>query len=33
MAFGAWLLDKVDPTQRLTHLALAASIEASDYKR
>jgi hypothetical protein len=31
MAFGAWLLDKIDSTQRLTHVALAASIEASDY--
>jgi hypothetical protein len=31
MAFGAWLLDKIDPTQRLTHVALAASIEASDH--
>lgn len=31
MAFGAWLLERIDPTQRLTHVALAASIEASDY--
>lgn len=31
MAFGAWLLDRIDPTQRVTHVALAASIEASDY--
>jgi len=31
IAFGAWLLERIDPTQRLTHLALAASIEASDY--
>lgn len=31
LAFGAWLLDKVDPTQRVTHVALAAAIEASDY--
>jgi hypothetical protein len=31
MTFGAWLLDKIDPTQRLAHVALAASIEASDH--
>jgi len=31
LAFAAWLLDKIDPTQRITHVALAASIEASDY--
>ncbi|MGK5063952.1 DUF4062 domain-containing protein [Janthinobacterium sp. LB3P112] len=31
LAFGAWLLDKIDPTQRITHVALAASIEASEY--
>lgn len=31
MAFSAWLLDRIDPTQRVTHVALAASIEASDY--
>ena len=31
MAFGAWLLDKIDPTQRVTHVALAAAIETSDY--
>jgi hypothetical protein len=31
LAFGAWLLDRIDPTQRVTHVALAASIEASDY--
>lgn len=31
LAFGAWLLEEIDPTQRVTHVALAASIEASDY--
>lgn len=31
LAFGAWLLEKIDPTQRITHVALAASIEASDH--
>jgi len=31
LAFGAWILDRIDPTQRITHVALAASIEASDY--
>jgi hypothetical protein len=31
IAFGAWLFEKIDPTQRVTHVALAASIEASDY--
>lgn len=31
LAFSAWLLDKIDPTQRITHVAIAASIEASDY--
>jgi hypothetical protein len=31
LAFGAWLLDKIDSTQRITHVALAASIEASDH--
>jgi hypothetical protein len=29
--FANWLLDMVDPTQRLTHLAIGAKIEASDY--
>lgn len=31
LAFAAWLLDKIDPSQRVTHVAMAASIEASDY--
>lgn len=31
LSFGAWLLDKIDPTQRITHVALAALIEASDH--
>lgn len=31
LSFAAWLLDKIDPTQRLTHVALAASIEATDH--
>lgn len=31
LAFAAWLLNKIDPSQRLTHVAMAASIEASDY--
>lgn len=31
LSFGAWLLDKIDATQRVTHVALAASIEASDH--
>lgn len=31
LAFSVWILDKIDPTQRVTHVAIAASIEASDY--
>jgi hypothetical protein len=31
LSFAAWMLDKIDPTQRVTHVALAASIEASDH--
>ncbi|MDB5797711.1 MAG: hypothetical protein JWP36_1613 [Paucimonas sp.] len=31
LSFCAWLLDKIDSTQRITHVALVASIEASDY--
>jgi hypothetical protein len=31
LAFANLLLDHVDPTQRLTHLAVAAAIDASDY--
>lgn len=29
--FADWILDKIDPTQRVTHVALAAHIEASDF--
>jgi len=31
IAYAAWVLERIDSTQRLTHVALAASIEASDY--
>lgn len=31
LSFSAWVLDKIDPTQRVTHIALASLIEASDY--
>jgi hypothetical protein len=31
IAFADWVLDYIDPTQRLTHVAVAAKIEASDY--
>jgi hypothetical protein len=31
IGFADWALDRIDPMQRLTHLALAAKIEASDY--
>jgi hypothetical protein len=31
IAFGAWLFERIDSTQRVTHVALAAFIEASDY--
>ena len=31
LTFGAWLLDKIDSTQRITHVALAASLEAGDH--
>ena len=31
IAFSAWLLDHVDATQRITHVAMAAKIEASDH--
>lgn len=31
IAFATWTLDKIDPTQRLTHVALAARIEASNF--
>jgi hypothetical protein len=31
IAFADWVLDKIDPTQRVTHVGLAARIEASDF--
>lgn len=31
IAFANWVLDHIDSTQRVTHVALAAKIEASDY--
>lgn len=31
IAFANWVLDRIDPTQRVTHVALAARIEASDF--
>ena len=31
IAFADWVLDHIDPTQRMMHVALAAKIEASDY--
>lgn len=31
IAFADWVLDKIDPTQLITHVALAARIEASDF--
>jgi len=31
IAFSAWLLDHVDATQRITHVAMAAKIEAPDH--
>ncbi len=31
IAFADWVLDKIDSTQRVTHVALAARIEASDF--
>ncbi|HEX7890778.1 MAG TPA: DUF4062 domain-containing protein [Ramlibacter sp.] len=31
IAFADWVLDKIDPTQRVTHVALAARIESSDF--
>ncbi len=31
IAFTDWILDKIDPTQRLTHVVLAARIDASDF--
>lgn len=31
IAFSAWMLDRVDPTQRLTHVAMAARIDAATH--
>lgn len=31
IAFSSWLLDHVDATQRITHVSMAAMIEASDH--
>lgn len=31
VAFASWVLDRIDPTEAITHVALAASIESSDY--
>lgn len=31
IAFATWLLDHVDPTQRITHVVMAAKIEASEH--
>jgi hypothetical protein len=31
LQYAVWLLDRVDPTQRLSHVAIAARIAASDY--
>lgn len=31
IAFADWILEKIDPTGRLTHVALAVRIEASDF--
>jgi hypothetical protein len=31
LAFAVWTLDAVDPTEKITHIAVAASIEASAY--
>lgn len=33
IAFADWTLERIDPTQRLTQLVIAASIEAADYLR
>lgn len=30
-SFAAWTFDKIDSTQRITHVALAAAIGASDH--
>jgi hypothetical protein len=31
LRYTAWLLDRIDPTQRLSHIAIAARIAASEY--
>jgi len=31
LRYTAWLLDRIDPTQRLSHVAIAARIAASEY--
>ena len=31
ISFGAWTLEMIDPTQKLTHVAVAANIEASGH--
>lgn len=31
LAFSAWLLDRIDPSERISHVAIAVSIEASEY--
>ena len=31
VAYADWLLEKIDPTQRLTQVAVAASIDAADF--
>ena len=31
IAFADWTLERIDPTQRLTHIALAARLDASDH--
>ena len=31
MAYADWVFERIDPTQRLTHMAISASIEANDF--
>ncbi|MGC2496247.1 MAG: hypothetical protein WA374_00800 [Acidobacteriaceae bacterium] len=31
LRYAAWLFDRIDPTQRLSHIAIAARIASSDY--
>jgi hypothetical protein len=31
LAYTSWLLERVDPTQRITHVSIAARIDGSDY--